>query len=275
MTDTVFYTDMPLRVTEIMYNPAPPAEGSPFQRREFEYIELQNVSTNTLDLRGVRFVEGVQFDFTDSAVTELGPGEVVVLVEDLQGFASRYDLARILVAGEYSGALSDGGERLSVRGPLDEPVLDFEYADLWHPETDGEGTSLVVIDALDDLSTWDDAAAWRPSELALGSPGIDESGIEPRGRQLPGDANQDARVDISDAVALLLHLFGRRPELPPCEDGNAGSPGNVAILDSNGDDEVDVSDAVWLLAYMYQGGPPPSRGTDCVRLEGCPNLCGF
>ena len=275
LADTVFYTDMPLRVTEIMYNPAPPAEGSPFQRRELEYIELQNVSTETLDLRGVRFVEGVQFDFTDSAVTELGPGEVVVLVEDLQGFASRYDLARILVAGEYSGALSDGGERLSVRGPLDEPVLDFEYDDLWHPETDGEGASLVVIDALDDLSTWGDAAAWRPSELALGSPGIDESGIEPRGRQLPGDANQDARVDISDAVALLLHLFGRRPELPPCEDGDPGSPGNIAVLDSNGDDEVDVSDAVWLLAYMYQGGPPPSRGTDCVRLEGCPNLCGF
>ena len=42
-----------------------------------------------------------------------------------------------------------------------------------------------------------------------------------------------------------------------------------------GDDEVDVSDAGWLRAYMYQGGPPPSRGTDCVRLEGCPNLCGF
>ena len=53
MADTVFYTDMPLRVTEIMYNPAPAAEGSPFQRREFEYIELQNVSTDTLDLRGV------------------------------------------------------------------------------------------------------------------------------------------------------------------------------------------------------------------------------
>ena len=273
--DTVFYTDMPLRVTEIMYNPAPPGEGSPFRRRELEYIELQNVSADTLDLRGVRFVEGVEFDFTDSAVTELAPGELVVLVEDIEGFASRYDLARILVAGEYSGALSDGGERISIRGPLDEPILDFEYGDLWHPETDGQGSSLVIVDALDDLSTWGDAASWRPSNLDLGSPGIDESGLEPRGRQLPGDTNQDARVDISDAVALLLHLFGRRPELPPCQDGNPDSPSNIAVLDSNGDDEVNVSDAVWLLAYMYQGGSPPSRGTNCVRLVGCPNVCGF
>ncbi len=273
--DTVFYTDMPLRVTEIMYNPAPPGEGSPFRRREFEYIELQNVSADTLDLRGVRFVEGIEFDFTDSAVTELAPGELVVLVEDIEGFASRYDLARILVAGEYSGALSDGGERIIIRGPLDEPILDFEYGDLWHPETDGQGSSLVIVDALDDLSTWGDAASWRPSNLDLGSPGIDESGLEPRGRQLPGDTNQDARVDISDAVALLLHLFGRRPELPPCEDGNPDSPSNIAVLDSNGDDEVNVSDAVWLLAYMYQGGSPPSRGTNCVRLVGCPNVCGF
>jgi len=275
MTNTVFHTDMPLRVTELMYNPAPPAEGSPFQRREFEYIELQNISTDTLDLRGVRFVEGIRFDFTDSAVTELAPGEVVVLVEDLQGFASRYDLARILVAGEYSGALSDGGERILIHGPLDEPILDFEYGDFWHPETDGEGSSLVIVDALADLSAWGEADSWRPSNLDLGSPGVDESGLEPRGRQLPGDANQDARVDISDAVALLLHLFGRRPELPPCADGSPDSPGNIGILDSNGDEEVNVSDAVWLLAYLYQGGAPPSRGTDCLRLESCPNICGF
>ena len=275
MTAAVFHTDMPLRVTEVMYNPAPPAEGSPFQRREFEYIELQNVSTDRLDLQGVKLVEGIEFDFTDSAVTELASGEVVVLVEDINAFASRYDLARILVAGENSGALSDGGERISIRGPLDEPALDFEYSDLWHPETDGDGTSLVIVDADGDSSMWGQAAGWRPSELALGSPGIDESEIEPRGRQLPGDANQDARVDISDAVALLLHLFGRRPELPPCGDGMLDSPGNIAILDSNGDEAVNVSDAVWLLGYMYQGGAPPSRGTDCLRLVGCPNVCGF
>ncbi|MEC9348071.1 MAG: dockerin type I domain-containing protein, partial [Planctomycetota bacterium] len=273
--DAVFYTDMPLRVTEIMYNPAAPAEDSPFRRREFEFIELQNVSANQLDLTGVRFVEGIEFDFTESAVTALAPGEMVVLVEDIEGFASRYDLSRILVAGEYSGALSDGGERLSIRGPLDEPILDFEYSDLWHPETDGEGASLVVIDALDELATWGAAASWRPSNVDLGSPGVDESGLAPRGRQLPGDANQDARVDISDAVALLLHLFGRRPDLPPCGEGEPGSPANVAVLDSNGDNSVNVSDAVWLLAYMYQGGAPPTRGRSCIRLENCPNVCGF
>ena len=273
--DTVFYTDMPLRVTEVMYNPAAPAEGSRFRRREFEFIELQNVSANQIDLTGVRFVEGIEFDFTESAVTALAPGEMVVLVEDIEGFASRYDLSRILVAGEYSGALSDGGERLSIRGPLDEPILDFEYSDLWHPETDGEGTSLVIVDALDELATWGSAASWRPSNVDLGSPGVDESGLAPRGRQLPGDANQDARVDISDAVALLLHLFGRRPDLPPCGEGEPGSPANVAVLDSNGDNSVNVSDAVWLLAYMYQGGAPPTRGRTCIRLEDCPNVCGF
>ncbi len=271
----VFHTDMPLRVTEIMYNPAPAAEGSPFERREFEYIELQNVSAEALDLRGVKFVEGIEFDFTESAVTELGPGEVVVLVEDIQGFDSRYDLARILVAGEYSGALSDAGERIRILGPLGEPVLDFEYSDLWQPESDGEGPSLVIVNAEGNSSMWSQAAGWRLSELGLGSPGFDESELEPRGRQLPGDANQDARVDISDAVALLRHLFGQRPELPPCGDGRLDSPGNIAVLDSNGDEAVDVSDAVWLLSYMYQGGAPPSRGTECLRLVGCPNVCGF
>ena len=275
MSDTVYYTDMPLRVTEIMYNPAPPVEGSPFRRREFEFLELQNVSATTLNLRGVRIVDGSEFDFTTSAVTELGPGEVVVIVEDLRGFASRYDLARILVAGEYSGALDDRGERISIRGSLDEPILEFEYDDSWFPETDGIGSSLVIIDALSDPTTWGDADSWRPSQLDLGSPGIDESGLEPRGRQLPGDATQDGQIDISDAVTLLLQLFGRSPVPPPCDDGAPGGPGSIAVLDANADEEVNLSDAIWLLAYLFEDGAPPGRGTNCVRLEACPDACRF
>jgi len=274
VTDAVFHTDMPLRVTEIMYNPAPPADGSPFRRRELEYIELQNVGGESLDLNGVRLVGGIEFDFTASAVTELAPGEIVVLVEDIRGFASRYDLARVLVAGEYSGALSDGGERIAIHGRLDEPVLEFEYDDAWYPQTDGSGTSLVIVDPAADLATWSEATSWRPSDFELGSPGVEESEVAPRGRQLPADANQDSLVDISDGVALLRHLFGRSPAVLPCGDGTLSSEGNIALLDANGDDAVDVADVLWVLAYLFRSGDSPSLGTRCVSLPGCPNVCG-
>ena len=32
-------------------------------------------------------------------------------------------------------------------------------------------------------------------------------------------------------------------------------------------------DAIHLLGYMFQGGPAPALGEQCVRLEGCNNNC--
>ena len=56
-----------LRVTEIMYNPSPLA-GSATDPQEFEYIELKNISTSTtVSLAGVRFINGITFDFMGSA----------------------------------------------------------------------------------------------------------------------------------------------------------------------------------------------------------------
>ena len=274
LTEAVFYTDMPLRVTEIMYNPAPPEEGSPFRRREFEFIELQNVGAETLDLTGVRLTDAIEFDFTGSAVTELAPDEIVVVVEDLEGFANRYDIGAVLVAGAYSGALSDGGERIDIRGALGEPILAFEYDDAWHPLTDGDGRSLVIVDQRADRATWGDAESWRPSDFPLGSPGVDESsGGEDRGWQRPSDANQDGRVDVSDAVALLRHLFLGMPATLPCGDGTVDAAGNVALLDANGNGTASVSDAVYVLAYLFQGGAGPSLGGGCVPIVDCPDAC--
>jgi hypothetical protein len=59
------------------------------------------------------------------------------------------------------------------------------------------------------------------------------------GGQIPGDMNQDGKLDISDAPALLGHLFLGTFPLLPCEGGDRTAvdpgPGNLALLDSNGD----------------------------------------
>jgi hypothetical protein len=66
---------------------------------------------------------------------------------------------------------------------------------------------------------------------------------------LRGDANGDNKVDLSDAVAVLEHLFRGRtiPALPKCFDR--------ADADDNG--RVDLSDAVRLLMHLFQGGQAP------------------
>ncbi|PYK58711.1 MAG: hypothetical protein DME21_15110, partial [Verrucomicrobia bacterium] len=61
-----------LRITEIMYNP-PPQPGDTNNAQEFEYIELKNIGPAPLDLTGVRFTNGIYFNFTSSAATNLAP----------------------------------------------------------------------------------------------------------------------------------------------------------------------------------------------------------
>ena len=79
-----------LRITEIMYHPADPTSGS-YTSDDFQFIELKNTSaTQTLSLSGVRFTDGIAFDFTGSNVTSLAPGARALVVSNLAAFQSRY-----------------------------------------------------------------------------------------------------------------------------------------------------------------------------------------
>jgi len=62
-----------------------------------------------------------------------------------------------------------------------------------------------------------------------------------------GNANDDATVDISDAVSILGYLF-LGSAAPPCLD--------AADTDDSG--LIDLSDAVSLLNHLFQGAEPPS-----------------
>jgi hypothetical protein len=147
-----------LRVTELMYHAS---AGS-----SYDYIELQNVGETTLNLTGVHLSDGVDFTFGQML---LEPGRYIVLVRNLTAFRSTYG-AGVNVAGEYSGNLSNGGERiiLSLPLPLDVAILRFEYSDTWYPATDGDGSSLVINDPLTHPATLSQSESWRP---ATPSPG--------------------------------------------------------------------------------------------------------
>lgn len=84
-----------------------------------------------------------------------------------------------------------------------------------------------------------------------------ETGWPSCGPFIRGDANSDGVVDVSDAVFVLLHLFGGLPVDPECADA----------CDANDDEGVDLSDASSLLGYLFLAGarPPapfPDPGTD-------------
>jgi hypothetical protein len=61
-----------------------------------------------------------------------------------------------------------------------------------------------------------------------------------------GDANDDGKIDVSDAIYLVNYLFIDGPEPSPFQAG-----------DANSDEVVDIADVVYLINYLFIDGPPP------------------
>jgi hypothetical protein len=148
-----------LRITEIHYHPVTPTG---------EFIELQNIGEEAIELNQVQFTDAVEFTFPERV---LAAGDVVLVVADEAIFEAEYG-SGLPVAGVYSGRLSNGGERIELVDAIDQVIQEFTYSDDWIPATDGDGYSLVLIDPTDsDLSSWNRPASWRASETIGGSPG--------------------------------------------------------------------------------------------------------
>jgi hypothetical protein len=180
-----------LRITEIMYNAQDPNE---------EFIELQNIGAQTINLNLVSFTDGIDFTFPG---IELAAGEYVVVVRDRIAFEARYGTA-LNIAGRYSGSLNNGGERIRLQDAIGRTIQDFSYKDRWRTLTDGAGFSLTVIDPGNpDSDSWDLKESWRASAFAGGSPGHDDSGIIPNpGAVVINELLAHSHAESSDWIEL-------------------------------------------------------------------------
>jgi hypothetical protein len=167
-----------LRITELMYNPMGPSDGT--NNDDYEFIELKNIGDTILDLTHVFFTDGVVFDFKDSTITHIEAGQFVLIVSNISAFESRYGQALSpIIAGEYSGKFANGGERVALVDYWDGTIADFEYGDegSWPALADGQGYSLVPLNsALVEQSdgSLSNAENWRASTNVGGSPGTDD-----------------------------------------------------------------------------------------------------
>ena len=173
ITVTSTVSDRPLedflRITELNYNPHA-AAGNALDNDEFEFVEFLNTSDDTsLNLTGVRFDDGVTFQFPVG--TTLEPGEYTVVVRNAAAFGSRYDTSRITIAGEFvSGGLSNGGENLRLVDAVGTLLAEFVYDDGgdWPGRADGNASTLEVIDLSSDYLA---PTNWQSSVDYGGSPG--------------------------------------------------------------------------------------------------------
>jgi len=196
-----------LVISEIMYDPKGPTQGEIAAGYDddsfFEYIELLNISNSQIDLTAVLFTDGLDFDFTGSAVTVLGPGERVLVVRNQAAFLSRYGAGLAnLIAGEFANdtGLSGNGEQLELSGQFG-VISDLTYNNKfpWPESSDGAGPSLVLVAPGSDP---DEGLAgnWRPSVSASGSAGAGDA------IAFVGDPNAD--LDGDGVTAFAEYALG-------------------------------------------------------------------
>lgn len=157
-----------LRITEIHYHPA---DQDTVPGDEYEFVEIKNTGSTTLDLSGTGFTDGIEFAFARGASIEAG--KFIVLAANPVRFEQRYGFAPF---GTYIGRLNNAGEKLSLKDiPADAAIATVVYSDEggWPATADGLGYSLVPLSLSSDAST----ASWRSSFRIHGSPGKDDAGV--------------------------------------------------------------------------------------------------
>jgi hypothetical protein len=198
-----------LRVTELHYRPLPisPDEtgGDPFATTsDFEFIELINTSTTTLDISGASFSNGITWTFPQG--TSLAPSQRIVVSRRPSALALRsHNLHPDSVFGPFTGSLDNAGERITLRDAAGEQILSFVYDNNapWPAEPDGTGPSLVLISPSLDP---DLAENWRPSTSTHGNPTTSDS--------IPFTGNPDADADLDGIPALLEYALGTSDSSP-------------------------------------------------------------
>jgi len=220
LNEALFVLNAPstLRVTELMYHSRTPSGAESSAGRtadDFDFIELRNTGDEAIGLAGIRFTDGVSFDFTVSPKHALAPGEYILVVKNLAAFRDRYpNWASLNIAGEFkypAQSLADGGERLTLEDGLGRTVLSFTYDDEWYVNADGLGYSLVAVNERAPSDAWGRKTGWRPSANIDGSPGEDDPVLPEIPAVVINEALTHTTPPAKDAIELFNPGAGPAP----------------------------------------------------------------
>jgi len=204
--DRFFLPDV--AINEIMYAPIS-------RDPRDEYVELYNSGTETIDLGGWRFVDGI--DFTFPSGTRLTAGGYLVVAKDAAWLRAKYDdLTSANTWGNYQGSLANGGEHIALARPEAIRTADglggitdvlayvtvdeANYGDggHWGEWANGGGSSLELVHPRSDHlepSSWADSDETAKAEWTW---------LEATGPlDAPPDNGESVRLPLAPQVMLL------------------------------------------------------------------------
>jgi len=136
-------------INEIHYNPNDSiyynntiAMNDTIDSKNFEFIEIKNLGTSTVNLVDCRFSKGVDLTFENDLLIE--PDSFLVFAEDAFWFEQKYGFAP---DGVFEGKLDNGGEKINIKNPLGDFIDSLSYDDngIWDPIPDNGEYSLAYI----------------------------------------------------------------------------------------------------------------------------------
>jgi hypothetical protein len=155
-------------INEIMYNPSNSNPVLPDNR--YEYLELYNNSTFTVDLTGWKVTNAISHTFTSGTI--LTPGEYLVLAKNADSLMNYYGISNVITWDV--GDLNNTGETIELRAS-DQTLMDvvsYSSSSPWPSAANGQGPSLELIHPDLDNSLVEN---WMASIAELGTPGAQNS----------------------------------------------------------------------------------------------------
>jgi Lamin Tail Domain/Calx-beta domain/Secretion system C-terminal sorting domain len=142
-------------ITEIMYND--PSAGVD----TFEFIEIYNSNSTSVEMAGCQFTSGVTFSFPSF---QLGANQYAVIALDSMRFNRFFTRNADF---QWTGTLINGGEAIVLRDGLGNMIDSVFYRGVapWPTRANGNGPSLVLCDPMADNSI---ATSWNISADSVG-----------------------------------------------------------------------------------------------------------
>ncbi|MBL9139226.1 MAG: CotH kinase family protein [Verrucomicrobiales bacterium] len=201
--DTIPASPDNLVISQFCYRPPEPVSASEQavsrDRDDYEFLELLNVGSQTVDLGGVRFTAGVLYQFESGRT--LAPGARVLLVSRREAFEARHG-PRNDIDGEYQGRLDNNGESVSCVDASGKALRQFAYRNTypWPGIAASDGFALVLIRP-ETRPDHDRPENWRASATPGGAPGRSDAS------RFAGDPDTD--LNGNGRADLLDYALGR------------------------------------------------------------------
>jgi hypothetical protein len=142
-----YHTPSDVVINEIHYHPfisITPA-GDTISSKNYEFIEIKNLTGSPVSLNGVAFSRGITYEFPTGSV--LPANGFIVLAEDSLEYIDRYGHAPF---GIYEGKLSNSGEMIWLSDQTGQLLDAVRYDDVfpWNAQADGGlvDYSLALVD---------------------------------------------------------------------------------------------------------------------------------